>query len=336
MARAIVCCLLVALAGCTAGRLAVPTPVDAARPVKVELRETPFFAQDEYQCGPAALASVLSASSVEVTPEDLTPVVYLPGRRGSLQTELVAAVRSHGRLPYVLLPSLDALLAEVSAGRPVLVLQKLGAGPFPGWHYAVVIGYDLTTDEVFLRSGTRERHAMPAARFLATWNRGGRWALAVLRPGELPEMPELDRYMQAAAGLEAIGDLANATLAYQAATRQWPAASLPRVGLANLAYAQGHLLRAEAGYRAAIERSPGDAVARNNRAGVLLQLGCPSLARDEIEVARMLAAGGPFAATVESSSSRIAAALETGDADCPVSLDTGMRLSASLHDRRDD
>ena len=336
MLRAIVCCLLVALAGCTAGRLAMSTATESAHPVKVELRATPFFPQDEYQCGPAALATVLSASALEVTPEDLTPVVYLPGRRGSLQTELVAAVRSHGRLPYVLLPSLDALLAEVSAGRPVLVLQKLGAGPFPGWHYAVVIGYDLGTDEVVLRSGTRERHVMAATRFLASWDRAGRWALAIIKPGELPEMPELDRYMQAAAGLEAIGDVANATLAYQAATRQWPAASLPRVGLANLAYAQGQLLRAEAGYRAAIERSPGDVVARNNRAEVLLELGCPSLARDEIEVARMLAAGGPFAATVESSSNRIAARLATGDADCAVNFDPGMRLSASLDYRRGD
>src|SRR5437868_6842253 len=51
----------------------------------VELKEVPFFPQDEYQCGPAALATVLNTFGVKVTPEELVPEVYLPARKGSLQ-----------------------------------------------------------------------------------------------------------------------------------------------------------------------------------------------------------------------------------------------------------
>ena len=108
----------------------------------------------DYQCGPAALATVLVASGAQVSPDDLVAEVYLPGRKGSLQAELIAAARSRGRLPYVLPPSLDDLLAQLAAGHPVLVLQKTGAGPWPGWHYAVVIGYDASRDRLLLRSGT--------------------------------------------------------------------------------------------------------------------------------------------------------------------------------------
>src|SRR5690606_15890104 len=57
------------------------------------LDNVPFFAQDEYQCGPAALATVLVADGVEVTPEELVDQVYVPARQGSLQIEMLAAPR---------------------------------------------------------------------------------------------------------------------------------------------------------------------------------------------------------------------------------------------------
>ena len=37
----------------------------------IELSGTPFFPQEEYQCGPAALATVLNAAGVAVAPDDL-------------------------------------------------------------------------------------------------------------------------------------------------------------------------------------------------------------------------------------------------------------------------
>src|SRR5690606_8791127 len=58
----------------------------------------PFFAQQEYQCGPAALASVLHAADAPVSPDELVSEVWLPERRGSLAMELAAAARARGRL----------------------------------------------------------------------------------------------------------------------------------------------------------------------------------------------------------------------------------------------
>jgi hypothetical protein len=59
----------------------------------LELEDTPFYPQKEYQCGPASLATLLVASGVCVDPDILVPLVYLPGRRGSLQLELMSASR---------------------------------------------------------------------------------------------------------------------------------------------------------------------------------------------------------------------------------------------------
>lgn len=96
-------------------------------PPGVELQDVPFFPQDEFQCGPAALATVLVDSGVAVTPDELTDKVYLPEREGSLQLELIAASRRYERLPYVLDGTLAAILAELAAGRPVLVPSALAA-----------------------------------------------------------------------------------------------------------------------------------------------------------------------------------------------------------------
>jgi tetratricopeptide (TPR) repeat protein len=123
--------------------------------------------------------------------------------------------------------------------------------------------------------------------------------------------------MEAAAGLEAVGRLDDAGLAYQAAVRQWPGEALPQLGLANLAYARGDLQGAERGFRAAIRIAPGDVAAHNNRAEVLLGLGCPASARQEIEAAQALAGDGPLASEVATSAERIRAAQGPDGPGCP-------------------
>ena len=97
---------------------------EADLPLSVEWQETPFFPQEEYQCGPAALATLLSSSGRSVRPEELVARVYVPGKRGSFQSELLAATRSYERMPYVIPPELPALLAELADGRIVLVFSK--------------------------------------------------------------------------------------------------------------------------------------------------------------------------------------------------------------------
>ena len=92
-----------ALAGCAAGPAVQPPPLGT-----VELTEVPFFPQTEYQCGPAALATVLAHEGLPVTAEQLAPAVYVEGLRGSLQPELLGATRRHGFVPYVLPPTVPA------------------------------------------------------------------------------------------------------------------------------------------------------------------------------------------------------------------------------------
>jgi len=227
---------------------------------------------------------------VAIAPEQLVEQVYIPGRRGSLQVELLAAARRAGRLPYVIEPELGALLAELAAGRPVLVLQNLGLSFAPVWHYAVVVGYDANSGELLLRSGTTERRQMPVAKFVRSWQASGQWAVVVLRPGELPVAALRSVYLQAVNALEAAGQTKAALAAYRAGAERWTQSSGAWFALANAYYAAGDLPNAERSYRLALDRSPDDAAALNNLSQLLLSQGRCVEARAVLE--RALAVDG--------------------------------------------
>ncbi len=307
--------LLGALGGCAAQRAVVSgAPSLQGLEAPLELSATPFHPQEALDCGPAALATVLGAAGVEVSPETLVDEVFTLGLGGSLQLELVAAARARGFLPYVVAPEPDALFAELAAGRPVLVLQNLRLRSWPAWHYAVVIGADPATERVLLRSGAERRLAMPAAKFLRSWDRADRWGLVLLAPGTLPARPDRSRYFEAVAGLEDTGRLAAAAAAWDAALVEWPGDAVARFGFATASYLDGNLSAARAGYAALLAEEPDHAAALNNLANVLRDLGCAASAR---ALALRAVAAAPVGGEIAAAAADTLAGLSPDAADEP-------------------
>jgi tetratricopeptide (TPR) repeat protein len=259
-----------------------------------ELTEVPFFAQSDYQCGPASLAMVMAAAGVKVTPEDLVPEVYLPERKGSLQVEMLAAPRRHGLVTYQLAPSYADLLRELAAGTPVIVLQNLGIKE--GWHYAVAIGYDYENGMLQLRSGLEERQELPFAMNEMAWKRSGYWAMVAVPPGRIPASADEARWLASLAAFERVGDASAARTAYRTFLQRWPANVGAAIGLANTHHALGELREAESVLRDAEQRAPDSVVVLNNLAQTLADQGRYKEALPYIE--RAAAAGGPYAEAV--------------------------------------
>jgi hypothetical protein len=264
-------------------------------PEKVELTQVPFFPQEEYQCGPAALATALAAFGAKVTPEDLVGEVYLPERKGSLQIEMLAAARRHGLVSYQLAPRFADVLRELAAGNPVIVLQNLGIGE--GWHYAVAVGYDYESGKLVLRSGTTERQVLPFTVHEMVWKRSGYWAMVALPPDRIPVTADEQRWLGAVAAMERTASAADARLAYTSFLKRWPENVSAAVGLANTHYALGALPEAERVLREAVQRAPDSVIALNNLAQTLSDQGKNEEALPFIE--RAATAGGPFAAAVQ-------------------------------------
>lgn len=281
--------LLLALALQVAGCAAGPTqPGSAVR----ELTEVPFFPHQDFQCGPAALATVMKHRGAAVAPRELMPEVYIPARRGSLQLELQAAARRYDLLPYVIAPDVGALRAEVAVGNPVLVLLGLGGDQHPLWHYAVVIGFGPRDGTVILRSGTIWRQFMDRVDFGAAWGKSDNWGMIVLPPGRYPASAEETAYVEAALGLEHAGRLNAALASYRAALVRWPADFTALFGAGNACHGLGDLSCAERIFREAAARYPGRAAVHNNLAQTLADQGRLAEAQAEAEIAVRI--GGPL------------------------------------------
>lgn len=288
------------LAGCSTlvpQTVALRTDWPAGVPRQVELTQVPFFPDDAYQCGPAALASVMNHGGARVSAESLVAQVWLPSRKGSLQVEMLAAPRRHGLVSLRLEPRYADLLREVAAGNPVVVLQDVSmVSPLPTWHYAVVNGFDYESGTIYLRSGRNPRQQMPFTYFERTWMPGGYWAMVVTPPDRIPATATEARWLQALLGLARGGDAQATVRGYRAALARWPDSLPAAVGLANHLHEQQALDEAAAVLRTALRKNPQSVIVMNNLAQTLSDQGRNEEALELIR--RAAQQQSPFAADV--------------------------------------
>jgi hypothetical protein len=275
-------------------------------PREVELTHVPFFPQEEYQCGPAALAMVMDHAGSAVRPEALVDEVWLPSHHGSLQLEMLAAPRRHGLVSYRLAPRYADLLREVAAGNPVLILQDAGL-VFQQWHYAVVNGFDYATGTIYLRSGLQSRQAMPFSYFERTWRAGDYWAMVVTPPDRIAATADEDRWVEGLLGLARGGDAQATVRGYRAALARWPDNLPAAVGLANHLHQDGQLDEAARVLRTAVQRHPDSVILLNNLAQTLSDQGRNDEALTLIR--RADASRSPFASEVRATRQLIEARL---------------------------
>lgn len=275
LARAMVIVTLLGLAGCVAPQ----TRALRAEPVATApamLQDVPFFPQADYQCGPAALASMLTWSGNAVTPDKLVPEIYVPGRKGSFGVEMFASARRHGRLMYPLAPALGSLLTALEQGYPVLVLQNNGLAIYPVWHFAVVIGADRQQEKIWLHSGRTERLELDFSTFERTWARGGHWATLVFDPSTFPDSLDPPAVIRELALMEKGGAVKEAQAGFARVVITWPQQKTGWLGLASSSMQLGDLKLAESTLRELVRRQPQYGAGLNNLADLLLKTGRPA------------------------------------------------------------
>ena len=238
----------------------------------VEWKDVPFFPQEDYQCGPAALATVLVYSGVKVTPEALAKDVYLPSRQGSLQLEMLAAPRRYGRVSYRLKANYADVLREVAAGNPVVILQDVNPF-FTQWHYAVINGFDYPSGTVYMRSGTKERLEMPFTALEREWMKSDYWAMVVTPPDRIPVTATEDQWVNAVVAMARSAPGQAVTAGYAAALARWPGNLPAAIGLANQYHSGGAYALAVNVLRRAQQRHPDSVIVVNNLAQALSDQG---------------------------------------------------------------
>lgn len=242
-------------------------------PAAQQVPDVPFFPQKQYQCGPAALATVLGSAGVSIDAHALVEEVWLPERRGSLAMELAAAARARERLVYPV-STPDALIQQLDAGLPVLVMQNLAFSFYPRWHFAVVTGYRDQGATVILNTDTREAEPTNWNRFVRTWARADYQGWAVPPPGTLPANARPVALVRALEDLAGTAGASAANPYWQAAGERFQNNYLVQFAFGNHLWAVGRQQDAVAAWHAATRARPTEFAAWHNLALALAGQGC--------------------------------------------------------------
>ncbi|HEY0290207.1 MAG TPA: peptidase C39 family protein [Pseudomonas sp.] len=193
--------IIVTLSGC-AGTV---EPEYKRLPDRVEINSVPFFRGDYYQSAPGALAGMLSAHNVQITPGLMEKPLNLPGGEAKLEQSMPNLAREYGFVVYPLDDSLPALLAQVSAGFPVMVRISEGSVWWKQQRYGVLIGFNQRKRTVVLHVGENRRSLMGFDDFTSAWRSAGSWAVLIQGPRQLPAQVDRERWLKAANELAQAG-----------------------------------------------------------------------------------------------------------------------------------
>jgi len=237
------------------------------------ISDVPFYPQSEYYCGPTTLSEVFAYHGKNIDVEKIASKIFIPGKKGSLQIEMVAATRQYDFSAYAKQGSLIEILQLVENNIPVIVFQNNGLSWAPSWHYAVVIGYDIAAKSIILHTGLSENYRIPFAVFERTWNRGNNWFLAPLPIGITFNILDPYLYTKSAYDMLEIGREHTAIANIRAAIDQWPEYWLGYFLLGNYNLSTDKP-KALAWYAKGFPYAKNEPAFLNNYAYVLWELGC--------------------------------------------------------------
>jgi hypothetical protein len=148
------------------------------------LPDIPFFKQEDYQCGPAALATVIdfwykrTGKRAWVTPEQIAPEIYSPTARGVLGIDLEIYAQKHGFKGRQFSGKVADLREAIDLSTPPIIFVDYGFGFYEQGHFMVVTGYG--PEGIVVNSGPYENRFIPEKELNRIWKKTGYWTFILL------------------------------------------------------------------------------------------------------------------------------------------------------------
>lgn len=174
--KALLAALAAVVFGCAGGAAVPERP-----PGGLYIESVPFFPQDEYMCGPAALASVMGHYGARSGMDEVAREVYSERLRGTLPVDLLIYAREKGFDAKYFKGSMADIRESVGRGEPLVLFLNLGYGFYPVGHYIVVVGVDEASSTVFAHSGTEKEKAYTFRELDRAWSKTG-YSTLLVRP----------------------------------------------------------------------------------------------------------------------------------------------------------
>ena len=137
------------------------------------ISDVPYFPQEQRDdCGPAAVATLLSYEGRAVPVAEISRAVYDPRLGGSLLPDMENFVGQLGFATRSGRGDLDLLRQAIDAGRPVVIPVETGFWHISRPHYVVLFGYDQR--RFLAHAGVRESVFIDAGELLRRWEKMNR------------------------------------------------------------------------------------------------------------------------------------------------------------------
>jgi predicted double-glycine peptidase len=145
--------------------------------------EVPFFPQETFQCGPAALATVINywygktGAAKSLTHDTIAREIYSPSARGVLGIDLELYARKQGFQARQIAGTIDELKTSLDKSIPPIILVDYGFSRYQRNHFMVVKGY--SDSALLVNSGRKESERVGNEDLLKVWKKTGYWMLLV-------------------------------------------------------------------------------------------------------------------------------------------------------------
>ncbi len=203
-----------------------------------------------------------------------------------------AVLRSYGVIPYEIKGGMRDIFVESSNDIPSIALLNLGLKTVPVWHYAVVTGFDKKEQKIYLSAPDGKETWLSFDEFESVFEKGGNWAIAALKPPQLPVSADEDSILNAILDMYDVGEKDAAKQAAVAYLSKKPSSYFGIITLANIYFSENDFKNAAFMYKEALKSNPKDAAALNNLALSLLRQNRP---KEAIVYAKeAVQAGGKF------------------------------------------
>ena len=139
-----------------------------------------FYPQEDYQCGPASLASVMTFWNDDVTPQEIAQEIFSRSVRGTLTIDMMLYAQKRGLYAEQFRGTIKDLRNFVDSGIPLIVLVDYGFSVLQMNHFMVVTGY--TDDGIIVHSGQSQNKYIREEDFLPAWKKTDYWTLLIKKP----------------------------------------------------------------------------------------------------------------------------------------------------------
>lgn len=145
----------------------------------------PFFAQEDYQCGPSSLAGIINFWGVKVTLQEIVDKIYSKSAQGTLDVDMIRFSEKYGLASHKYKGGIDDLKNKIDKGYPLIILVDFGVSSYQRTHYMVVVGY--TKDSVIVNSGKENLKPLSFSELIGLWKRTQFWTLLITPKEKAPK-----------------------------------------------------------------------------------------------------------------------------------------------------